>query len=45
MNSNVNFNVLLNKYIVHTVVKIKRTLIISRCTVQLRKKKEKKKEK
>jgi len=37
VNFNVNFNVLLSKYIVHGLVKIKRTLMISRCTVQLRK--------
>jgi hypothetical protein len=35
VNFNVNFNVLLSKYIVHPLVKIKKTLIISRCTVQL----------
>jgi hypothetical protein len=39
VNFNLNFNVLLRKYIVHTLVKIKETLIILRCTVQLRKKK------
>jgi len=33
-NFNVNFNVLLNKYMVHRLVEIKR-LIVSRCTVQL----------
>jgi hypothetical protein len=33
VNFNVNFNVLLSKYIVHPLVKIKKTLIISRCTV------------
>ena len=38
MNFNVNFNVLLSKYIVHQLVEIKKTLIITRCTVQLRKK-------
>jgi hypothetical protein len=38
VNFHVNFNLLLNKYIVHPLVKIK-TLIISRCTAQLRKKK------
>ena len=41
MNFNVNFNVLLSKYIVHPLVKIKRTLIISRCTVQPQKRREK----
>jgi len=34
-NCNVNFYALLNKYIVHPLVKIKETLMISRCTVQL----------
>ena len=37
MNFNVNFDILLNKYLVHPLVKINRSLIISRCTVQLRK--------
>jgi len=37
-NFNVNFNVVLSKYIFHPMVKIKKTLIISRCTVQLWKK-------
>jgi len=39
VNFNVNFNVLLSKYIVHLLVKIKKTLIISRCMVKPRKKK------
>ena len=39
MNFNVNFIVLLSKYIVHPLVKIKKkTLIISRCSVKLWKK-------
>jgi hypothetical protein len=38
VNFNVNFNVLLSKYIVHPLVKIEKTLIVSRCTVQLRNK-------
>jgi hypothetical protein len=38
VNFNLNFNVLLSKNIVNPLVKIKKkTLIISRCTVQLRK--------
>ena len=36
MNFNVNFNVLLSKYIVRPLVKIKKTLIISSCTLQPR---------
>jgi len=37
VNVNVNLNVLLSKYvyIMHPLVKIKKTLIISRCMVQL----------
>jgi hypothetical protein len=35
VNFNVNFNILLSKYIVRLMVGIKSTLIISRCTVQL----------
>jgi len=35
MHFNINFNVLLSKYIVHLLVKVKKTLIISICTVQL----------
>jgi len=34
VNFNINFNVLLSKYIVHPLVKIKKTLVISRCTVK-----------
>jgi hypothetical protein len=40
VNFHVNFNVLLSKYIVHLLVKIKKTLIITSCTVQLWKKKD-----
>jgi len=35
MNFNVNFNVLLSKYVVHPLVKTEKTLIVSRCTVKL----------
>ena len=35
MNFNVNFNVLLSKYMVHPLIKIKKTLTISRCMTQL----------
>jgi len=36
MNFNVNFSVLLNKsYIVHPLLEMTETLIVSRCTVQL----------
>jgi hypothetical protein len=38
VNFNVNFNISLSKYIVRPLVKIKKTLIISRRTVKLRKK-------
>jgi hypothetical protein len=37
VNFDTNFNVLLSKYIVHQLVNIKKTLIISRCMVQPRK--------
>ena len=35
MNFNVNVNVLLNKYIVHPLVKIKRTVIIIKSVTRL----------
>jgi len=34
VNFNVNFNVPLSKYVVSPLVKIKKTVVISRCTVQ-----------
>jgi hypothetical protein len=40
VNFTVNFNILLSKYIVILLVKIKKTLIMLRCMVQLCKKKK-----
>jgi len=38
VNFHVNFNVLLSIYIIHPLVKMKNTLIVSRCTVKPREK-------